>query len=81
MATGGGNSSCRTANSSYGSSTETEIVAQLTLSVLTEPEAVALEGEAKRKYFEHAGALLTADGTDDDKIKLEGTPPGYKLVL
>ena len=24
------------------------------------------------KYFEHAGALLTADGTDDDKIKLEG---------
>ena len=25
----------------------------------------ALQGEAKRKYFEHAGALLTADGTDD----------------
>ena len=34
----------------------------------------ALEGEAKRKYFEHAGALLTADGTDDDLIKFEGTP-------
>ena len=34
----------------------------------------ALQGEAKRKYFEHAGALLTADGTDDDLIKLEGAP-------
>ena len=34
----------------------------------------ALEGNAKRKYFEHAGALLTADGTDDELIthKLEG---------
>ena len=31
----------------------------------------ALEGEAKRKYFEHAGALLTTDGTDDDLIKFE----------
>ena len=28
----------------------------------------ALQGEAKRKYFEHSGAPLTADGTDDDKI-------------
>ena len=37
--------------------------------------------DAKRKYFEHAGALLTADGTDDDLIKLEGVPPGYKLVI
>ena len=33
----------------------------------------ALEGDTKRKYFEHAGALLTADGTDDDLIMLEGT--------
>ena len=33
----------------------------------------ALQGEAKRKYFEHAGALLTADGTDDNLIKLECT--------
>ena len=41
----------------------------------------ALEGEAKRKYFEHAGALLTADGTDDDLIKLEGTPAGYKVAV
>ena len=41
----------------------------------------ALEGDAKRKYFEHAGALLTADGTDDELIKLEGTPAGYKLVI
>ena len=39
----------------------------------------ALEGEAKRKYFEHAGALLTADGTDDDQIKLEGVPKGVKF--
>ena len=36
----------------------------------------ALEGEAKRKYFEHAGALLTADGSGDDLIKLEGVPRG-----
>ena len=41
----------------------------------------ALQGEAKRKYFEHAGALLTADGTDDDLIKFEGVPAGYKVVL
>ena len=41
----------------------------------------ALKGDAKRKYFEHAGALLTADGTDDDKIKLESAPVGYKLDL
>ena len=41
----------------------------------------ALEGDAKRKYFEHAGALLTADGSDDHLIKLEGTPPGYKLEI
>ena len=41
----------------------------------------ALEGDAKRKYFEHAGALLTADGSDDNLIKLEGTPAGYKLVI
>ena len=25
----------------------------------------ALQGEAKRKYFEHCGALMTADGSDD----------------
>ena len=25
----------------------------------------ALEGDAKRKYFEHAGTLLAADGSDD----------------
>ena len=41
----------------------------------------ALEGDAKMKYFEHAGALLTADGSDDDLIKLEGTPAGYKVVI
>ena len=41
----------------------------------------ALQGEAKRKYFEHAGALLTADGTDDDLIKFEGAPAGDKVKL
>ena len=41
----------------------------------------ALEGDAKLKYFQHAGALLTADGSDDNLIKLEGTPPGYELVI
>ena len=41
----------------------------------------ALQGEAKRKYFEQAGALMTAYGTDDDLIKLEGVPAGYKLVI
>ena len=34
----------------------------------------ALQGDAKRKYFEQAGALLTADGSDDHLIKLEGAP-------
>ena len=41
----------------------------------------ALEGDAKVKYFQHAGALMTADGTDDDLIKPEGVPVGYKLVI
>ena len=33
------------------------------------------------KYFQHAGCLMTADGTDDDLIKLEGAPAGYKVVV
>ena len=41
----------------------------------------ALEDEAKLKYFQHAGALLTADGSDDDLIKFEGVPEGYKVVV
>ena len=41
----------------------------------------ALVGEAKFKYFQHSGCLITADGTDDDLIKFEGTPPGYKVVV
>ena len=36
----------------------------------------AVEGTAKLKYFEHAGAMLTADGSGDDLIKLEGVPKG-----
>jgi hypothetical protein len=34
-----------------------------------------------RKYFEHAGALLTADGTGDDLIKLEGVPKGQTFTF
>ena len=34
---------------------------------------------ALRKYFEHAGGHLTADGTDDHLIKLQGVPPGEKF--
>ena len=41
----------------------------------------ALQGDAKRKYFEHAGALLTADGTGDDLIKLEAAPASYELRI
>ena len=29
----------------------------------------------------YAGALLTADNSDDDLIKFEGVPEGYKVVL
>ena len=38
-------------------------------------------GEAKVKYFQHAGALLTADGTDAELIQFEGVPPGYTLNI
>ena len=34
-----------------------------------------------RKYFEHAGALMTADGTGDELIKLEGMPKNYKFTF
>ena len=36
----------------------------------------ALQGEAKRKYFEHCGALMTADGSDDhlSSSSSEGAP-------
>ena len=41
----------------------------------------ALKGHAKWAYFQHAGGLITADGSDDHLIKLEGAPAGYKLVV
>jgi hypothetical protein len=41
--------------------------------------APAGESRALPKYFEHAGAL--ADGTDDDKIKLEGVAKGQELSI
>ena len=39
----------------------------------------ALEGTTKLKWFQHTGALMTADGTDDELIKLEGMPKGTVL--
>ena len=39
------------------------------------------ESRALPKYFEHAGALLTADGTDDDKIKPGGVANGQELSI
>ena len=39
------------------------------------------EGDAKWKYFQHAGALLTADGSDDELIQFEGAPVGYKVSI
>ena len=41
----------------------------------------ALQGDAKRKYFEHAGSLMTADGSDDHLIKFEGAPAGYTVIV
>ena len=35
----------------------------------------ALKGHAKWAYFQHAGALLTADGSDDDLIISWRAPP------
>ena len=32
------------------------------------------KADTLRKYFEHTGALLTADGTADELIKMEGVP-------
>lgn len=43
--------------------------------------ALSIEGDAKLKHFQHAGALLTADGSDEDLVKLEGTPSSYNLVI
>ena len=42
---------------------------------------MALEGDAKWKYFQHSGCLITADGSDDHLIKFEGVPDGYKVVV
>ena len=39
----------------------------------------ACEGEAKRKYFEHAGALMTADASGDKLLKFEGVPKGTEF--
>ena len=34
--------------------------------------------EVLEKYAGHGGLLITADGSDDDKIKLEGLPKDYE---
>ena len=44
----------------------------------------ALEGDTKRKYFEHAGALLTADGTDatiSSSLKAHRSPREYRIKI
>ena len=41
----------------------------------------AFEGRAKRSYFEHTGALMTADGSDDHLIKLEAKPKGEAFTF
>ena len=41
----------------------------------------ACNGTAMRRYFEKSGALLTADGSDDHLIKLEGVPKGEKFTF
>ena len=37
--------------------------------------------DAKLKYFQHSGALMTADGSDDELIQLEGVPMDYRLGI
>ena len=41
----------------------------------------ACESSAVRKYFVHSGAMMTADGSDDDLIKFEGVPKGQKFTF
>ena len=41
-------------------------------------ERVNKNVDALEKYMGHAGLLMTADGSDDDKIKLEGFPKDRK---
>ena len=41
----------------------------------------ACQSSAVRKYFEHSGAMMTADGSDDDLIKFEGVPKGQKFTF
>ena len=40
---------------------------------------VPLRGEAKRKCFENAGALMTADASGDKLLKFEGVPKGTEF--
>ena len=40
---------------------------------------VLLRGEAKRTYFEHVGALMTADASGDKLLKFEGVPKGTEF--
>jgi hypothetical protein len=39
-----------------------------------------VQSRAVHKYFEHTGGLLTADGTGDELIKLEGMPKGHRFT-
>ena len=40
-----------------------------------------LAGDAKRKYFEHTGALLTIDGSEDHLLKFNGKPKDEPFVI
>ena len=40
---------------------------------------VPLRREAKRKYFEHAGTLMTADASGDKLLKFEGVHKGTEF--
>ena len=38
-------------------------------------------GVSRREILAYVNALLTADGSDDHLIKLEGVPAGYTLII
>ena len=45
------------------------------------PRRAMARHDTIRKYFEHSGALLTADGTLDEKLEFEGRTKGETFTL